>query len=1028
MAGKGIQIGRGYIAVDLDEKGAREALAAFRKDAEKALSTISQQRKVDADTTTARKEIDKFAKDAEKTMGAAAKWIGMAGSALSALGIGALGAHAAAGGLLQLAGSASSALVTMSGAAAVLPAVFGAIVAVVAAATIGMNGFFDALGDGKKAAKAYEGLAQNAKATVDAVKQLESFGTGIQQNLFEGMADTVKTLGATYIPVLRDGLAGVATELNVGAQRFAGWLSSSKTLADTGTLFDNIRESLKRLAPAGTDFAKAMTDMAVVGSSLLPGLADSLATVVHDFARLVNNARGDGSLKEVMVDGMAAVRDLGTVVKNVFTGIMGIFKAGQGSGQGFFATLKEITGAFTEWTNSFRGQAALRDFFAGARDAAQSLIPAVRSAAEVIGSTIVPQLARIGQIAAPALEALVAGIGTMVARARPGLEAFIQGFTDMVSAVSRGGDAIGRLISAVGSTLGPVLSVLGAIITNVVIPAINMVASVIEHNTGLFGGLILALVAGVVAWKAFGAAATLVDGAMKVLNPAKVAGELAKAMDNVALKGGVMVESMTGSAAAGTRFAEAGSKVGKVLSSIGGALPLIGIGVLAVGAAFELSAMHAQHLADEAKNVGQGLALGGKAAQEAASKMVEYQQKVTEAQKKLNEVLSQGGGGAVGGGRGGAALSGGGYSTQYRQQIKDETKALEDAQKANQDYIDSLSPLDLAQAKAAARQKEYNQAVRDSGPESAQAASALSALKDSTADVEREQRKAADAARTHDQALAALADRALAAMNADANLKLSLLDLSTAQQAAIDTANSSTASTEDKTRANANYEITLSRVIQATRDKAMADNAGLLPAEQLAAANNAVANQVMGLVVAAGSNAPPALQALAGKMYDSQQAAIEATIATGRFQTKVLELPDGRRVVIAVDDNGSPVIDNIAAKLAALPRNIRIGIEAVESGRDLTGAFSNGVPRASGGPMTPGVLYKTSEMGPELIIPDRTSYVASTSQTRGMLNGVSQANPENQRPIQQNIYPSQGMSEQNVADLAAAGIAWRSRF
>jgi hypothetical protein len=370
----------------------------------------------------------------------------------------------------------------------------------------------------------------------------------------------------------------------------------------------------------------------------------------------------------------------------------------------------------------------------------------------------------------------------------------------------------------------------------------------------------------------------------------------------------------------------------------------------------------------------------------------------------------------------------GGATLALSNGLKEAQKQLSEAKRKMEEFQNSMTALELAQARAAERAKEHDAAVRKFGEDSPQAVAAAAALKGANDDVALAQKRAADAAETHDQALKRLADQALASMNADANLKISLLDLQDAQHRAADAVKQHGKDSAEGTRANAEYELQLSRVIQATRDKTMADNAGKSPADQLAAANASVTQRVLDLAVAAGANAPPALLAMAARMYDSQRAAIDATVATGNFATKVITLPDGRVVTIAVDDKGTPVIQSIAASLAALKdRNVTVRVDQVYG--EVIGVLGHGgfTQRAVGGPVTPGRPYLVGERGPELIVPDRSGYVIPAAQTRQLVGAMSARGGGDTVTINQRIEPAPGLSEQAIGDFASTSLAWRLR-
>lgn len=386
------------------------------------------------------------------------------GAAVTQLGLAALAGTAAAGGLIAVA----SAVATAAGALALLPAIGAAAAAPIAALTVGLQGVGDAIkasDDPKKFAEALKNLSPAARETAIAFKQLgpelEKVRKTVQENLFAGVADQIRVLAQSYLPALRDGLAGTATELNRSAKLFADFLKQPQSRADLSGIFNNVNAALRQLAPAGASFAQALRDIAAVGSEFLPALAEGIGGAAESFAAFISEARQSGALKQFISDGLSAFGDLLIVVKNLGTALGGVFRAGQDSGAGFLAVAKDVTKALADFTTSTEGQEAIRGFLVAAREAAAALTPVLEQVALIVGNTLAPLLADLGRAVGPSVVVVLQAIGDALESARPGIEAFALGFASFLEGLAPALPSLGELARVLGETLGAALIQLG---------------------------------------------------------------------------------------------------------------------------------------------------------------------------------------------------------------------------------------------------------------------------------------------------------------------------------------------------------------------------------------------------------------------------------------------------------------------------------------------------------------------------------------------------------------------------------------
>lgn len=386
------------------------------------------------------------------------------------------GLASATTGLAGLAVGAAQA----TGALLLLPAAGIAASAAITTLVVGMQGFGTALSsmdDPAAFADALANLAPSAAATATAIRDLRPafrvLRLNVQERLFAGMADTITNLAGSYLPVLRTGLGGIVTELNNGARSFATYLTSAQSVADTSSIFADIREAIAALSPAGNAFAAALRDITTVGASFLPGLAGGLANAAERFAAFIAEARATGQLAGWIQTGITAVGQLGTILGNLGSIISSVFTALDTSGGGFLAFLAEATGRLAALLDSAEGAEVLG----------------------VIGQFAATAGRAINTVLSTALEEL----GPILAELAPGLSEFITQLGGaLVAALQIAGPLLAQLagfLSANATWLGPVVIALGTLsaLARPLVAGLTMLAGVVRVVTMVFNAMKLAL-------------------------------------------------------------------------------------------------------------------------------------------------------------------------------------------------------------------------------------------------------------------------------------------------------------------------------------------------------------------------------------------------------------------------------------------------------------------------------------------------------------------------------------------------------
>lgn len=740
------------------------------------------------------------------------------------MALGAAGATAAAGlGVLvpaaaTLGGSLAS-LVGLAPLAVGGLASLAVVVGTVKAGMVGMSDAFKNLDDPKKFAEALKDMApagrEFAIAVRDIAKSFEAVRLDTQAKLFAGWGAEVKSLGQTYLPLLKSGMGGVATELNLVGKEVLTFAKLPSTVGDIDTIFKNTKQSLVEARPAAVNMAAALTDIGVVGTSMLPELAGGLTSATGRFREFISEARQSGQLKEWIQGGLDTLSQLGSVAGNVGSILGSIFTAAKASGADFLSTLDRVTEKVAAFFKSSQGQSTLVAFFKDARAAIDALLPGLSTLGEA-AATFIKNFAdsggleRVGQALSKLAESaapLVASLGTLA------------------------GDTLAALATAAqmaGAGLAPLLTALVSVL-------------------GAIGPLGPAILGAVVAFKALGPASA--------------------ALATLGTRMGAFAASMGASQAAATRITSA-------VTAFGRAIPIAGVALVAGGAIVD-------HFAQQIDDATQALIMGEKTAQQTfdgfnSLSLENLGRSAAEAVPLLNLFVDS--------------------SWEAFQ------KTAEGAQKA----IAAMSPLQLAQRDLSIATREYNDAVKSGDP--AAVAAAQGTLAAANARVAAETEKASEATKSFADKQRDLVAAVQTSLGAMLNLETAVKKVADAQKAANDAAKQHGESSAEAQQAYRDFVGAADQAAQAAQKDAEARAKAAGATDAATAGTNAYGASLLQMAGNASGPAQQALLGYIGRLSDAELGALNAGVEASGFATKVMTLPDGRTVKIAVDPETGKII------------------------------------------------------------------------------------------------------------------------
>lgn len=426
------------------------------------------------------------------------------GAVLGGLGAGALIGQASLGGLAAI----TVAVQELVGAIALLPAAGAAAGAVVGTLALGLRGLSDAIkaDSPEELAEAFKLLSKNGQEFVTTIRDLkdefDDLSKSVQQELLAGLSDEISKLATTLLPILRVGFTETAKEINLSTRALIQFVRESQTVQDIDRIFANTQSAIRAFRAAIQPAARALRDLAVVGSDFLPNIAAELRLATIRFADFVAQARASGELHTFFENAIDAVKDFISIIGNIGSIFNAISNAAEAAlGGGFLDFLRLATQELEDFLESARGQMALIQFFEGAQEAAKAILPVLGDLARLVLEVVLPALTRLGTIAAPGLNALVDGLRNGLERALPGIYAFVDALSDVVTTLVDMGvlDALGNLVKVLGTSLGSAIRDLAPKLANLVSSVLLKLADILpkilpalSKFAGAFADLVIA--------------------------------------------------------------------------------------------------------------------------------------------------------------------------------------------------------------------------------------------------------------------------------------------------------------------------------------------------------------------------------------------------------------------------------------------------------------------------------------------------------------------------------------------------------
>lgn len=271
-----------------------------------------------------------------------------------------------------------------------------------------------AAGMSEKFIEAMDRLSPKAQVFVRQVVGLrgawQDLKNTVQDNLFDGLGDSVVKLAENQLPRLKQRMAEVATSLNGNFKQIFTSLGEAKNTNRIADIFTRTGIALAKMNPGINSFLSAFIHLSEVGSRFLPRLSEAFNKLGKRFDDFINRADADGSLERWIDRGLKTVNSLFNAIKSlgsIFGSVTKAYESVTGNVGGFAKTLETSLGKLAAFWSSPAGQKSLKEYIRYTHDflkdfkevlpGIMDLIKQIGDGLRAWGSVFFPIVAAVGK-------------------------------------------------------------------------------------------------------------------------------------------------------------------------------------------------------------------------------------------------------------------------------------------------------------------------------------------------------------------------------------------------------------------------------------------------------------------------------------------------------------------------------------------------------------------------------------------------------------------------------------------------------
>lgn len=354
-----------------------------------------------------------------------------------------------------------------------------------------------------KFSQALARLAPGAQAFVlawrDLGPALKDVQKGVQESLFADLGDELTETAHVILPAVKEGMQGVAGELNAMAKSAFEFLRSEEGMRGLNAAFASGENLLRGLRAGTGEFTAGIIDLTTTAAPRMEEIGRSLAAIGEGIGRAFSEAANSGALDTLLHDFAQVMTSLGPLLEN-FTGslitlgsevlpsLVPFFKTLGDTLTAIAPTLGDLGATFVEALTAILP--TLGDLIQSLSVGLKPVLPVVAELLKSIGVALQPLIGPLSRITVILGDTLVKTIDTLA----PALEPLTNAFADLLQAIAPLVPMIADSLTAVIVALAPALSEVFRALAPVVAalaeqmkPVIAEIAPVLAEFAGILG-------------------------------------------------------------------------------------------------------------------------------------------------------------------------------------------------------------------------------------------------------------------------------------------------------------------------------------------------------------------------------------------------------------------------------------------------------------------------------------------------------------------------------------------------------------
>jgi phage-related protein len=332
-----------------------------------------------------------------------------------------------------------------------------------------------------KSAEALGKLSPNARAFVLAMMALKpqfvELRNIVQDNMFADLDSVFTDLITTSMPMLQDGLGGVATSINGAAKEFAGFWASAEAQDSLRNIFAGTAELITAMQPGLAALTGGILDIGNAAAPVMDQLGASLGNLLGEIGAAFSEAFESGALTELftvfstMMDGLGGGLNalLGGLIEfgNIVGPVLGPLLQTLGES---IAALAPSLGALgvTFGDALIVVLPVLSQFISALADGLTPIMPVLAQLLKALGAALTPLIPPLSQILQTVGTALVGAINALAPAIGPLGEAFASLVNALAPILPLVAEVVGMLVSALAPALTTIFNAFAPVIQQLV--------------------------------------------------------------------------------------------------------------------------------------------------------------------------------------------------------------------------------------------------------------------------------------------------------------------------------------------------------------------------------------------------------------------------------------------------------------------------------------------------------------------------------------------------------------------------------